>query len=68
MKTMTLRLDDESAAVLNLVARADDRSLTETIRVAIDAYIDERRRDEAFMERLRQRHQEEATLYEKMAN
>jgi hypothetical protein len=67
MKAMTLRLDDERAATLELVARADDQSLTEAVRAAIDAHIDERRRDKAFMERLRQRHQKDAALYERLA-
>ncbi len=66
-KTMTLRLDDERAALLELVARADDKSLTDTVRDAIDLHIEERRKDEAFKERLRQRHETERTLYERLA-
>jgi len=68
MRTFTLRLDDERAATLELVARADDQSLTEAVRVAIDAHIDQRRRDKAFIERLRKRHEEEAALYESLAS
>ncbi len=66
-KTMTLRLDDERAATLELVARADDQSVTEAVRVAIDAHIEERRRDKDFKERLRRRHEEERTLYERLS-
>lgn len=66
-KTMTLRLDDERAATLELVARADNQSVTETVRVAIDALIEERRRDKDFMERLRCRHEEESALYERLS-
>jgi hypothetical protein len=66
-KTMTLRLDDERAAMLELVARADDKSLTEAVRDAIDRHIEERRKDEQFMERLRQRHETERALYERLA-
>lgn len=66
-KTMTLRLDDEQAAILELVARADDTSLTETVRAAIDAHIEERRRDKDFKERLRRRHEEESALYERLS-
>lgn len=66
-KTMTLRLDDERAATLELVARADGQSVTEAVRAAIDAHIEERRRDKAFMERLRHRHEEERALYERLA-
>jgi len=66
-KTMTLRLTDEQAAMLELVARADDQSLTEAVRVAIDAHIAERRRDKDFKERLQRRHQEESALYERLS-
>jgi len=66
-KTMTLRLDDERAAMLELVARADDKSLTDTLRDAIDRHIEERRNDKEFKERLRQRHEVERALYERLA-
>lgn len=66
-KTMTLRLDDERAALLELVARADDTSLTEAVRDAIDRHIEERRKDEDFKERLRQRHEADRILYERLA-
>jgi hypothetical protein len=66
-KTMTLRLDDERAATLELVVRADDQSVTEAVRVAIEAHIEERRRDKDFKERLRRRHEEERTLYERLS-
>lgn len=52
-KAMTLRLDDERAAVLEMVAQADDQSVAEAIRSAIDAHIEERRADGEFQERLR---------------
>jgi hypothetical protein len=66
-KTMTLRLDDERAATLELVARADDQSVTEAVRVAIDAHIEERRRDAAFIGRLRRHHEQERALYERLS-
>ena len=66
-KAITLRLDDERAATLELVARADNQTLTEAVRVAIDAHIAERRRDEDFKERLRRRHEQERSLYERLA-
>jgi hypothetical protein len=61
-------LDDGTAAMLELVARADDQTVTEAIRTAIDAHIDERRRDEDFKERLRRRHEQERELYERLAS
>jgi predicted transcriptional regulator len=67
-KSMTLRLDDETAAMLELVARADDQTITEAVRTAIDAHIDERRQDADFKERLRRRHEEERELYERLAS
>ena len=66
-KTMTLRLTDEQAATLEAVARADDQTVTEAVRTAIDAHIDERRRDKDFKERLRRRHEEERALYERLS-
>ncbi len=66
-KTMTLRLEDEQAATLELIARGDDQSVTEAVRAAIDAHIEERRRDKDFRERLRRRHEEESALYERLA-
>jgi hypothetical protein len=66
-KTMTLRLDDERAATLELIARADDQTVTEAVRTAIDAHIEERRRDKHFRERLRRRHEEEHALYERLS-
>ncbi len=67
MKTMTLRLDDERAATLELMARAEDKSLTEAVRAAIDEHIESRKKDEAFMDRLKQRHERERELYERLA-
>jgi len=66
-KTMTLRLDDERAATLELIARADDQTLTDAVRAAIDAHIEQRRNDQAFKERLAKRHEEEQALYERLA-
>ncbi|HEY2217319.1 MAG TPA: hypothetical protein VGH21_07470 [Solirubrobacteraceae bacterium] len=66
-RTMTLRLSDEQAATLDLVARADDQTVTEAVRSAIDAHIEARRRDDDFKERLRLRHEQERALYERLS-
>jgi predicted transcriptional regulator len=66
-KNMTLRLDDERAAMLEMVARADDKSVTDAVRDAIDAHIEARRSDTDFMDRLRRRHEQESELYERLA-
>lgn len=67
MKTMTLRLDDERAAALELMARAEDKTVTDAVRTAIDEHIEARRKDKAFMERLKARHERERELYERLA-
>jgi predicted DNA-binding protein len=66
-KTMSLRLDDERAATLELLARTEDKSVTEAVRDAIDAHIEERRKDTAFLERLRERHERDRELFERLA-
>ena len=67
MKTMTLRLDDERAAMLELIARADDKTVTDTLRTAIDEHIEARRKDKAFIGRLKVRHERERELFERLA-
>lgn len=62
-KMMTLRLEDESAAVLELVARVDGKSQTEVIKDALDEHINRRRTDKEFVERLRIRHRQDTKLY-----
>lgn len=52
-KTMSLRIADEVAAALEMVARAEDTSVTETIREAINDAIERRRADPEFQARLR---------------
>lgn len=64
---MTLRLDDERAATLELVAQVDDKSLTDTVRAAIDAHIDERRNDADFQARLKAAQERHAAVLERLA-
>jgi hypothetical protein len=64
---MTLRLDDERAATLELMARAEDKTMTDAVKAAIDALIEDRRKDKAFMDRLRERQERERALYERLA-
>jgi len=66
-RIMTLRLTDEQAATLDAVARADEQTVTEAVRTAIDAHIEERRQDKDFKERLLRRHEEERALYERLS-
>jgi predicted transcriptional regulator len=67
MKAITLRLDDERAATLELMARAENKTVTDTVRAAIDGYIEARRKDTAFMQRLKARHERERELFERLA-
>jgi predicted transcriptional regulator len=53
MKTLSLRLPDEQAAALEAIAQADEVSVSETIRQAIDSQINQRRDDAEFQKRLR---------------
>ena len=66
-KNMTLRLNDEQAAEVEVVGRIEGQTLAEVVRSAIDAHIAERRADPAFRERLAQRQKEEAALYRRLA-
>jgi len=52
-RTLTLRISDEQAALLELMSRVDGVSLSEAIRTAIDERIESRRADEQFQARLR---------------
>jgi Arc/MetJ-type ribon-helix-helix transcriptional regulator len=53
MKAMTLRLPDEIAADLEAIARADETSVSDAVREAIERHIAERRKDKEFKARLR---------------
>ena len=67
MKNMTLRLDDERAATLELIARAENKTVTDAVRDAIDEHIEARRKDKAFIGRLKARHERERELFERLA-
>jgi hypothetical protein len=47
------------------MARAEDKSLTDAVRTAIDKHIESRKMNKAFMDRLKQRHERERELYER---
>jgi hypothetical protein len=51
-RARTLRLSADQADALDMIAVVDDLSINEEIRQAIDAHIEERRRDPAFQQRL----------------
>jgi hypothetical protein len=66
-KIMTLRLDDAQAATLEMVARADGQSLTEAVRDAIDAHVEQRRSDKDFQDRLADIIREDQEVLERLA-
>jgi predicted DNA-binding protein len=66
-KAMTLRLSPEQAAELEAVARADQQTVSETVRDAIDTLIEERRKDKDFQARLRAMIKEEQKVLERLA-
>lgn len=49
------------------MARAEDQTVTEAVRTAIDAHIEQRRNDTAFKKRLKARHERERELYDRLA-
>jgi hypothetical protein len=67
VKAMTLRLQREQAADLEAVAAADGMSVSDAVRVAIDAHIASRREDAAFQERLRRNLEEQREILERLA-
>lgn len=66
-KAMTLRLPAEKAAELEAVARADEKSVSEAVREAIDEHIEARRKDKAFRDRLRRRIEEDREVLDRLA-
>lgn len=52
IKAMSLRLPDELAADVSLVARTDGVPIAEVMRLAAEQYVAARREDEGFQERL----------------
>ncbi|HWI72511.1 MAG TPA: DUF6290 family protein [Baekduia sp.] len=67
MKSMTLRLDDETAAELEAVARVDGTSVSEQVRSAIEERIEARRNDAEFQQRIRESLEENRAALERLA-
>jgi predicted transcriptional regulator len=66
-KTLTLRLDEDQARELEVVARIDDVPISGAIREAIAAHVAARREDHEFQERLTRRMEEDREILEKLA-
>jgi predicted DNA-binding protein len=55
VKAMTIRLSAEQAEALETVATVESRPVAEVIRAAIEAHIDNRRKDPVFQDELKDR-------------
>jgi predicted transcriptional regulator len=55
VKAMTVRLSAEQAEALETVANVEARPVSEVIRAAIAEHIDNRKKDRAFQDNLRDR-------------
>lgn len=66
-KAMTLRIPAERAAELEAVARADDRSVNQTVLDAIERLIEERRKDKDFLARVRENIERDMEVLDRLA-
>ena len=66
-KNLTVRLDDQLAADTEAVARAEGKSLNETVKEALAEAVERKRRDPAFKKRLRRIIEEDRELLERLA-
>jgi hypothetical protein len=64
---MSLRLGQDLGAELAVVARADGMAISEAIRKAIEHYIEVRRKDRAFRERLKKLLEEDQEVFKRLA-
>ena len=66
-KNMTVRLDDELAADTEALARAEGKSLNETVKQALTEAVERRRMDPEFKARVRRIIKEDRELLERLA-
>lgn len=66
-KAMTLRLPIAQAKELAAVAEIDQIPVSQAVRVAIDAHIESRRRDQEFKSRLKRSLEENKDILERLA-
>jgi hypothetical protein len=67
-KVMTLRLPSDQAEQLEAIARAEDVSVSEAVRIAIMRDVEARRNDPDFQQRLQRRLEEDRQILERLAN
>jgi hypothetical protein len=66
-KNLTIRLDDELAADTEALARAEGKSLNETVKQALKESVESRRKDPKFKARVRRIIEEDRELLERLA-
>lgn len=66
-KNLTVRLDDSSAADAEALARAEGKSLNETVKLALSEAVERRRKDPAFRTRVLQIIEQDRELLERLA-
>lgn len=66
-KVMTVRLSENLAAELAIVARTDDKPVSESVREAIERHIAARRADKDFQRRLKKRVEQEREIVNRLA-
>jgi predicted transcriptional regulator len=66
-KHVTVRLPDDLAAEAEAVARAEGRSLNETVKEALAEAVERKRQDPAFKKRLRKIIEQDRELLERLA-
>lgn len=66
-KNFTVRLDDQSAADAEALARAEGKSLNETVKLALSEAVERRRRDPKFKSRIRRIIDQDRELLERLA-
>lgn len=66
-KNLTVRLDDELAADAEALARAEGKSLNETVKLALSEAVERRRKDPKFKARVRRIIDQDRELLERLA-
>ena len=66
-KNLTVRLDDELAADAEALARAEGKSLNETVKLALSEAVERRRGDPDFKARVRKIIDQDRELLERLA-
>lgn len=66
-KNLSVRLDDDLAADAEALARAEGKSLNETVKLALSEAVERRRKDPAFRKRVLQIIERDRHLLERLA-